>query len=109
MIYEIAVLPVHKDKTEEFRQAFEEVAPLLTRAHGYRSHVLAQGIETPEVFNLIVQWRSLEDHTPGFEASDDHEEFMSGIQGFFSDEPTVYHLEGGAFAASHRENRDAAG
>jgi len=109
MIYEIAVLPVDKDKTREFRQAFEDVAPLLTRAQGYRGHVLAQGIETPEVFNLIVRWRSLEDHSPGFEASKDHEAFMRGLQEYFSEEPTVYHLEGGAFAASDHENGNAAG
>lgn len=108
MIYEIAVLPVYKDKIREFRQAFEGVVPLLARAQGYRGHVLAQGIETPEVFNLIVQWRSLEDHTSGFEASEDHEEFMRGIQDYFSEEPTVSHLEGGAFTASEHENGDAA-
>jgi hypothetical protein len=32
MIYEIAQLPVHTDKTEAFRQAFDAVLPLLTRA-----------------------------------------------------------------------------
>ena len=76
MIYEIAVLPVYKEQIEAFRQAFAEVLPLLNRAQGYRGHVLAQEIETPELFNLIVRWRSLEDHTPGFEASEDHGVFM---------------------------------
>ncbi len=108
MIYEIAVLPVYKDKIREFRQAFEGVVPLLARAQGYRGHVLAQGIETPEVFNLIVRWRSLEDHTPRFEVSEDHEEFMRGIQDYFSEEPTVSHLEGGVFVARDHENGDAA-
>lgn len=104
MIYEIAVLPVHKEQIETFRQAFAEVVPLLSRARGYRGHVLAQGIETPEVFNLIVQWRSLEDHTPGFEASEDHEVFMRGIQEYFSEEPTISHFEGAAFWASGRDD-----
>lgn len=108
MIYEIAALPVHKEQIGTFRQAFAEVLPLLSRAHGYQGHVLAQGIETPEVFNLIVQWRSLEDHTPGFESSEDHEVFMRGIQEFFSEEPTVYHLEGGAFAASEHDDLNTA-
>ena len=67
MIYEIAQLPVRKEHIETFRQVFAEVVALLERAKGYRSHVLAQGIETPELFHLIVRWRSLEDHTPGFE------------------------------------------
>jgi heme-degrading monooxygenase HmoA len=99
MIYEIALLPVYKERTEQFRQAFAEVAPLLTRAKGYGGHLLAQGIETPERFNLIVRWASLEDHTPGFEESEDHRLFMLGLEEYFSEEPTVYHIEGAAFSA----------
>jgi heme-degrading monooxygenase HmoA len=97
MIYEIAQLPIRQERLEMFRTAFAEVVPLLTRAKGYLGHVLAQGIETPEVFNLIVKWQSLEDHTPGFEASEDHRLFMLGLEACFSAEPTVYHVEGGAF------------
>ncbi|MFJ5299110.1 antibiotic biosynthesis monooxygenase family protein [Pseudomonas sp. NPDC088368] len=97
MIYEIALLPVHKERTEPFKRAFAEVAPLLTRAQGYEGHLLAPGIETPERFNLIVRWRSLQDHTPGFEESEDHRLFMQGLEAYFSEEPTVYHIEGTAF------------
>lgn len=93
MIYEIAQLPIHKEDAETFKQAFGKVAPLLARADGYRGHLLAQGIETPELFHLIVGWRALEDHTPGFEASEDHRSFMLGLQEYFSREPTVYHIE----------------
>ncbi|WP_386083501.1 antibiotic biosynthesis monooxygenase family protein [Vreelandella sp. F11] len=94
MVYEIALLPVHKEQIEQFRRAFDEVAPLLTRAKGYGGHMLAKGIETPELFNLIVQWASLEDHTPGFEESEDHQMFMMGLEEYFSEEPKVYHIEG---------------
>lgn len=97
MIYEIALLPVHKECIEMFRQAFAEVAPLLTHAKGYGGHLLAQGIETPQQFNLIVRWQSLEDHTPGFEESEDHRMFMRGLEEYFSEEPRVYHIQGGAF------------
>ena len=98
MIYEIALLPVREEHIAPFRSAFAEVAPLLSRAKGYLGHVLAQGIEAPHVFNLIVRWQSLEDHTPGFEESEDHRLFMEGLQDYFSEEPTVYHVEGPAFA-----------
>jgi heme-degrading monooxygenase HmoA len=96
MIYEIALLPVHKERVEMFRHAFAEVAPLLSRAKGYGGHLLAQGIESPHVFNLIVHWASLEDHTPGFEESEDHRIFMMGLEDYFSEEPRVYHVEGDA-------------
>lgn len=97
MIYEIAVLHVHKEHIDAFRLAFAEVAPLLSRAQGYLGHMLAQGVETPERFNLIVRWESLEHHTPGFEASEDHRLFMLGLEAFFSQEPQVYHIEGAGF------------
>lgn len=100
MIYEIALLPVHKERIDTFKEAFAEVAPLLSRARGHISHVLAQGVETPEQFNLIVQWQSLEDHAPRFEASDDHQTFMAHLETYFSQEPTVYHVQGAAFAAA---------
>lgn len=99
MVYEIALLPVHKEHIEQFRRAFADVEPLLRRAKGYGGHMLAQGIETPEVFNLIVRWQSLEDHTPGFEASEDHRVFMMGLEEYFSEEPQVYHIEGAAFSS----------
>lgn len=97
MIYEIALLPVHKERIEMFQRAFAEVAPLLSRAKGYGGHLLAQGIENPEQFNLIVRWQSLEDHTPGFESSEDHRLFMLGLEEYFSAEPQVHHITGGSF------------
>ncbi len=107
MVYEIAVLPVHKERTEQFKRAFNEVAPLLRRAKGYGGHLLAQGIETPEQFNLIVRWQSLEDHTPGFEASEDHRVFMMGLEEYFSEEPRVYHIEGAAFITGQQDDPDS--
>lgn len=97
MVYEIALLPVHKEQIEQFKSAFAEVSHLLKRAKGYGGHLLAKGIETPELFNLIVRWESLEDHTPGFEASEDHRMFMLGLEEYFSEEPKVYHIEGASF------------
>jgi heme-degrading monooxygenase HmoA len=97
VVYEIALLPVHKERIEQFRRAFTEVAHLLTRAKGYGGHLLAQGIETPEQFNLIVRWASVEDHTSVFETSEDHQMFMMGLEEYFSEEPKVYHIEGAAF------------
>ncbi|MGO2452816.1 antibiotic biosynthesis monooxygenase family protein [Pseudomonas taetrolens] len=104
MIYEIALLPVHKERIEMFRRAFAEVAPLLCRAKGYCGHMLAQGIETPQQFNLIVRWQSLEDHTPGFEESEDHRLFMMGLEEYFSEEPQVYHIEGPAFTTGKHDD-----
>lgn len=103
MIYEIAVLPVHSAQIEQFTQAFADVVHLLERAKGYHGHMFAQGVESPETFNLIVRWASLEDHSPGFEASDDHQTFMQGLEEYFSQEPTVYHIQEAAFTSGDNQ------
>lgn len=108
MIYEIAILPVQQEHAERFRRAFAEVAFLLSRAKGYGGHVLAQGVESPQLFHLIVRWQSLADHTPGFEESEDHQRFMKGLQEYFSEEPRVYHIEGADFDTGDPMMRTAA-
>lgn len=92
MIHEIALLPVKSDQVDAFRRAFDDVAHLLSRAKGHEGHWLMQGVETPAQFHLIVQWRTLEDHTQGFEPSDDHQAFMSGLQAYLAAEPSVHHV-----------------
>jgi heme-degrading monooxygenase HmoA len=92
MIYEIASLPIKTDQIDSFHRAFSRVTHLLSRAKGYKGHRLMQGVETPSHFNLIVRWRTLEDHTQGFEPSSDHEKFMIGMQEYFAAEPVVYHV-----------------
>lgn len=92
MIYEIAVLPVKTGQIDSFTQVFDGVSHLLAGAAGYEGHQLLQGVETPSQFNLIVQWQTLEDHKQ-FEASNDHDVFMAGLQAYFADEPLVYHLQ----------------
>src|SRR4051812_13373187 len=92
MVYEIASLPIRADQVDAFTSAFRDVTHLLTRAKGYQGHVLTQGIEMPSHFTLIVQWRTLEDHTQGFEPSEDHQVFLAGLQAYLSAEPTVDHV-----------------
>lgn len=97
MVYEIATLPVRPERIDAFAAAFANVAPLLSRAKGYRGHMLARGIEQPAQFTLIVRWQTLEDHSPRFESSDDHQLFMAGLQDYLAGEPTVQHIQGAAF------------
>ncbi|WP_296276059.1 antibiotic biosynthesis monooxygenase family protein [Pseudomonas sp. UBA7530] len=93
MVHEIALLPIRDGHIEAFRRAFADVTHLLQRAKGYDGHMLAQGIESPQIFNLIVRWQTLEDHTPRFEASEDHRLFMMGLEHCFAAEPQVYHIQ----------------
>jgi len=91
MIHEIALFPIKAGQRDAFQRAFREVTHLLARATGYHGHVLMQEVENPSHFNLIVRWQSLEDHQ-GFEASDDHDVFMTGLQAYLAAEPSVHHV-----------------
>lgn len=102
MIYEIALFPVKTDQINSFSSAFCKVSHLLSRAKGYEGHLLTQGIEKPSHFNLIVQWQSLEDHTQRFEASEDHQVFITELQEYLADEPIVHHVR----AAISRKETD---
>lgn len=99
MIHEIAVLPVKPEQVVAFERAFGEVAYLLVRATGYEGHLLTQGVEKPSDFTLIVRWHSLEDHTHGFEPSEDHQVFITGLQEYLAAEPIVSHVRTVAHAA----------
>ena len=98
MIHEIATLAIQSQHIAAFRRTFGEHTHLLSRALGYCGHLLAQGIEEPQRFNLIVKWQSIADHT-AFETSEDHQVFMMGLQAFFSEAPQVYHVEAVAWSA----------
>lgn len=92
MIHEIALFLVKTDRIDAFTHAFDEVAHLLSRAKGYAAHQLMQGVETASHFYLIVQWQKLEDHTQGFETSEDHGAFMLALQEYLAAEPIVHHV-----------------
>lgn len=92
MIHEIAVFPVKPGQADAFERAFARVSHLLDRAKGHEGHLLTQGVEQPSDFTLIVQWQSLEDHTRLFEASSDHEVFITALQPYLVAEPSVHHV-----------------
>jgi hypothetical protein len=52
----------------------------------------------------MVRRQSLEDHIPGFAASEDHRLFMMGLQRHLWEEPKVYPIEGVTFAAGKHED-----
>ncbi len=95
MIVEMALFPVKSGRVDSFQRAFGELAHLLVRAEGYRGHQLMQGVETPSHFHLIVQWQALADHQ-GFEASEDHDTLLRGLQAHLASEPVVHHVQSAA-------------
>jgi heme-degrading monooxygenase HmoA len=60
---------------------------------GYISHELQRCLETPGKYLLLVEWRSLEDHTVGFRQSAGYLEWKRLLHHFYDPFPTVEHFE----------------
>jgi heme-degrading monooxygenase HmoA len=66
MILQVASMMVRPDMQPAFEKALAKALRLLARADGYLAHELCRSIEREQHCALLVEWRSLEDHTRGF-------------------------------------------
>ena len=69
MILEVAILDIRQGQEQAFEAAFGEAAPIIAGMPGCISHQLQRCIEQPGRYLMLVNWRSLEDHTSGFRES----------------------------------------
>ncbi|PSB12617.1 antibiotic biosynthesis monooxygenase [filamentous cyanobacterium CCP1] len=92
MILEAAMLTIKQGQEQAFEQAFRQASPLIASIDGYISHALHSCIEEPGKYLLLVQWRSLEDHTVGFRQSSVYQEWKQLLHHFYEPFPTVEHF-----------------
>lgn len=93
MILEVAILNVRPGQTAEFEAAFREAEQYIASIPGYISHQLKQCVENSDRYLLLVEWRSLEDHTVGFRQSPQYQEWKRLLHHFYDPFPTVEHYE----------------
>ena len=91
MILEVAVLDVKPGREPEFEIAFEKAQGIISGMNGYISHQLQNCIENPRRYILLVNWKTLEDHTKGFRESDEYQEWRASLHHFYDPFPTVEH------------------
>jgi heme-degrading monooxygenase HmoA len=93
MILEVALLNVRSGEGPAFEQAFEQAQAIIASIPGYVSHQLQRCLETANKYVLLVQWRTLEDHTVGFRRSPQYQEWKRLLHHFYEPFPTVEHYE----------------
>lgn len=91
MVLEVAVLDVRKGLTQEFEAAFKQAERIISSMDGYLSHELKTCLEKEERYILLVNWRSLEDHTHGFRGSVEYQKWRSLLHHFYEPFPEVEH------------------
>ena len=93
MILEVAVLDVKKNQEIEFEVAFKKAQSIISSMDGYVSHQLQKCIENKNRYILLVNWKTLKDHTVGFRQSNQYQEWRSLLHHFYDPFPTVEHYE----------------
>ena len=93
MILESAHLDVKSGQEDAFEVAFAEAKSIIASMPGFVSLELQRCIETPTRYLLLVQWRTLEDHTIGFRTSPDYQQWKALLHHFYDPFPTVEHYE----------------
>ena len=91
MILEVAILDVKKGEEKEFEKTFKHAQNIITSITGYVSHDLQKCIETKNRYILLVNWKTLENHTVDFRQSDLYQEWKKLLHHFYSPFPTVEH------------------
>ena len=91
MITEMAEILIKTGTDQQFEAAVTLAVPLFKRARGCRSMRLERGIEQPDVYLLMVEWETLEDHEVHFRQSADFQEWRRLVGEYFSAPPKVVH------------------
>jgi heme-degrading monooxygenase HmoA len=90
---EVAILNVVAGKEAEFEVAFLTASVIISNMEGYISHQLQHCVENKSRYILLVNWRSLEDHTVGFRTSPQYQEWKKLLHHFYNPFPVVEHYE----------------
>jgi heme-degrading monooxygenase HmoA len=91
MILETAILNVRPGEEQAFEAAMRAAQPLIAATPGFISLRVHRCIETPNRYLLLVEWRTLEDHTVGFRQSDRYLRWRELLHHFYDPFPTVEH------------------
>jgi len=90
---EVAILNVVPGREAEFEIAFRTASVIISNMEGYISHQLQHCVENKSRYILLVNWKSLEDHTVGFRTSPQYQEWKKLLHNFYNPFPLVEHYE----------------
>jgi len=93
MILEVAILDVIPGQEADFQDSFGKAQEIISSMPGYLNHELRRCIEKPARFILLVNWKTLEDHTVGFRGSSQYQEWKSLLHHYYDPFPEVEHYE----------------
>jgi heme-degrading monooxygenase HmoA len=93
VILEVAVLDVKPGQKQKFEADFKKAQNIISSMPGYISHQLQNCLEEPDRYLLLVNWRTLEDHTIGFRQSNQYQEWRALLHHYYDPFPQVQHYQ----------------
>jgi len=93
MVWENAELTIKPGEEKAFEAAVAEALPVFRRAKGCQGMRLQRSVERPNVYRLLVEWATVEDHMVHFRNSPDFQEWRRLAGPFFAKTPEVEHTE----------------
>jgi heme-degrading monooxygenase HmoA len=93
VILEQAIFPIKPGGAETFAAAFARARKFIEAAPGFHKLEMRRGIETPDIFLLLVWWDSVEAHMEGFRQSEGFAQWRSLLGPHFAATPQVQHFE----------------
>ncbi len=93
MITEIAQLIVKDGMNAEFEANAAKALPLFQRAKGFQGLEIKRAMEKPQLYFLVIQWATLENHTVDFRNSEDFKSWRALVGHCFATPPEVVHTE----------------
>jgi len=91
-VYELAEFTIVDGRADEFEQVMEVARTVIGRDPGLDSIEYWRGVERPDVFILLLKWKSLEAHFEGWRNSPDYAEWSSLVVPFISGTPGDGHF-----------------
>ena len=91
MILEHAILDVRRGESAAFEAALDEALPLIAASDGFLGLEVRLCVERKGRYLLLVRWRSLEDHDPGFRKSERYPPWRALLHHFYDPFPVVEH------------------
>ena len=91
MIIEVATIRVKQGLEAEFEAAVGKAVDAFRRAEGCLGLALTRCVEDPSHYDVVIRWKTLEDHTVGFRGSPLFAEWRALVGPFFAEPPSVKH------------------
>ena len=93
MILELADITIAPGQQAAFEAAIQRgVAETISKAEGFLGFRIERGIESPERYVLMIEWRTLENHTVDFRGGPLFPQWRAIVGPFFAKPPVVEHF-----------------